>query len=275
MENKMIVLTTDFGNDVYVGQMKAVIKSINPNVEIIDLTHEIQPQNLSHAALVISSSYKFFPKGSIFVCVVDPGVGSKRDIVLLTTNEYIFIAPNNGILTAVVEKNKNCSFYKVVNSKFFLSPVSNTFHGRDIFAPVAAYLSKGVSINEICQKYDKSKFVYLKEIKPLCKILNNRKVFIGQYVYHDRFGNIITNLEIEKIKKSKKLNKCIVKVFFKNVQIYNLPLRQYYSEVKEGEPIAYVNSFGFIEVAINKGNLVEKITREYGNVKEMKFYIFV
>jgi len=149
MGKKFIVLLTDFGNDFYVGQIKGVIKSIFNDVEIIDLTHNIQPQNVIQAAVVIGESYKYFPKGSIFICVVDPGVGSKREIILVKKDSYLFLAPNNGLLTKIIDNN--CKVYKVVNEKYFLKPTSFTFHGRDIFAPVAAYLAKGKKINNICE----------------------------------------------------------------------------------------------------------------------------
>lgn len=274
MANKMIVLMTDFGNDVYTGQMKGVIKTINPYAEIVDLTHEIQPQNLLQAALIISSSFKFFPKNSIFVCVVDPEVGSNRDIILVSTDKYIFIAPNNGILTMVLAEIRKYDVYKVVNRKFFLKPVSYTFHGRDIFAPVAAFLSRGIPIDKICKKYNRSKLVRIKQIKPVCKKLNNKRVYIGKYISHDRFGNIMTNLSLKGINKVK-YHKMILKVFFKNIEVNTVEIKKYYAQVKEKEMIAYFNSFGFVELAINKGNVFEKLTSQYGDVKQLKFCLCV
>jgi len=145
----LIVLMSDFGvEDNYVGVMKGVMKNINPDADIIDLNHNIEPQNIKQAGFCLSGSYKFFPKGTIFVCVVDPGVGSERKIILLKTKKHYFIAPDNSIISDVVKNEKVEKITWVNNGKYFLTPVSNTFHSRDIFSPVSGWLSLGTDINK-------------------------------------------------------------------------------------------------------------------------------
>ncbi|MCX7910497.1 MAG: SAM-dependent chlorinase/fluorinase [Endomicrobia bacterium] len=248
---RFIVLLTDFGNDFYVGQMKGVIKNINEKVEIIDLCHNIQPQNILQASVIIDSSYKFFPAGSIFVCVVDPGVGSKRDILIVRFNKYIFISPNNGLLTKIIQTN-NVEVFKVVNTKYFLKPLSNTFHGRDIMSPIAAYLSKGLDINKIATKIDESSIVKIDIPIPKKRFHKDYEVYIGKYLFHDSFGNIVTNLTDDLIRESD-LDNYFLKISCKN-KIWKIKMKKFYSEVREKEILGYVNSFGYIEVAVNKSS---------------------
>ncbi len=269
---KFIVLLTDFNNDFYVGQMKGVIKTINPDVEIIDLCHNIRPQNVLQASIVLAKSYKYFPKKSIFVCVVDPTVGSKREIILVKTSSYIFIVPNNGLITEVINKERNYSVYKVTNKKLFLSKVSNTFHGRDIFSPVSAYLSKGVSINKICEKFDKTKIVKLHNIINEIKKVGNKKVVVGKYLFSDSFGNIVTSLNEELLNKTQ-LGKYKITIWYKNKSMFEIKLKKCYADVQKHKLVAYVNSFGYIEIAINEGN-AEKFLNKKINLLKTKFLLW-
>src|SRR3990172_4855876 len=140
----LITLTTHFGlDDPYVGIMKGVILSIHPNCQIIDITHGIAPQNILTGAIALRTSFHFFPKGTIHVAVVDPGVGGFRRPLLVQTEDYFFVGPDNGILSPALEQERDLRIYHLTQDRFFVKPVSQTFHGRDIFAPVAAWLSKG------------------------------------------------------------------------------------------------------------------------------------
>jgi S-adenosylmethionine hydrolase len=248
-----IVLLTDFNNDFYIGQMKGVIKNINPDAEIIDLCHNITPQNVLQASVILAKSYKYFPKKSIFVCIVDPTVGSDREILLVKTSCYIFLVPNNGLITEVINKEKKYSVYKVTNTKFFLPKVSNTFHGRDIFSPVSAYLSKGVSINKICEKFEKTKIVRLHSINTEVKKVGDKKVVVGKYLFSDSFGNIVTSLPEEMLNKDD-IDKYRVTVCYRNKPMFEIKLKKCYTDVGKSKLVAYINSFGYIEIAINKGN---------------------
>ncbi|MCS7152080.1 MAG: SAM-dependent chlorinase/fluorinase [Endomicrobia bacterium] len=267
---KLIVLMTDFGNDFYVGQMKGVIRSINPKVEIIDLCHNILPQNIIQAAVILHSSYRFFPSGTIFICVVDPGVGTKREILVVKTNGYLFIVPNNGIITKIVETESHCKIYKVYNSDYFLKDVSNTFHGRDIFSPVAAYLSKGVRILSLCKLFHKDKLQILSELKPELIKLEGKKLFVGRYIFHDSFGNIVTNLSSELVDKTK-ITDYSLAIKYDNKIVFNLKFKTCYSDVNPGEFLVYLNSFGYVEVAVNKGSAYKTLGDKFRYLNKLQF----
>ncbi|MCK5339801.1 MAG: SAM-dependent chlorinase/fluorinase, partial [Desulfobulbaceae bacterium] len=145
-----ITLTTDFGvTDEYVGVMKGVIRSIAPDVPVIDITHAIGPQNIRHGAYIIHAAFAYFPENSLHMIIVDPGVGSDRRIILARISGHLFLAPDNGILSLLLEKETYEAAYEVTCDHLFLSPLSNTFHGRDIFAPVAAHLTGSIAPHEV------------------------------------------------------------------------------------------------------------------------------
>ena len=161
----IIALLTDFGTkDYFVGAMKGVILGINENAGIIDITHEIEPQNISEASFTLRACYKNFPSHTIFVAIVDPGVGSKRRAILVETEDYFFIAPDNGLLSFVFNESEDFTVYEITNEKFFYHPVSKTFHGRDIFAPCAAHLSKKMLPSEFGKEIND--FINFSETKP-------------------------------------------------------------------------------------------------------------
>lgn len=267
MDKKYIVLLTDFGDDFYVGQMKGVIKSICDNVEIIDLTHNIQPHNVVQAAIVIDVSYKYFPQKSIFVCVVDPGVGSERKIILVKKNNYTFLAPNNGLLTKII--SKDVKVYEVVNNKYFLKNISNTFHGRDIFAPIAGFLAKGIKINNICKMIRNEEINYLSFPKVFIKKVKNKTYFFGKYLFYDNFGNIVTNLQLH----TGNLNKYVLYVYYKNKLYYRLKFKKFYSEVGKEELLALRNSFNYAEIAKNCSNAYQEFIKKFKDLSEVDFVL--
>jgi len=172
----ILTLLTDFGTeDAYVGMMKGVILSINPQAVIIDITHQIDPQDLIQAAYIIKSSYRYFPEGTVHLLVVDPGVGSDRAIVALEMMGHIFLAPDNGVLTLLMDEGETDSIVSVENTRYFLESVSRTFHGRDIFAPVGAHLCRGLDIKNLGSPLDQQNLVHLKILKPY--ISGNNQLF--------------------------------------------------------------------------------------------------
>jgi len=192
----VIILITDFGlGDEYVGVMKGVIYSINPEVKIIDLTHGISSQDKIWAGIVVYKTYKFFPQGSIFLIVVDPGVGTERDIIIMKAGGYYFIAPDNGVLSLIYEKFHPEIIIKAEKKKYSLNPVSFTFHGRDIFAPVAAHLSRGENVFQMGDKVDR--IVKIKFPQPQIR----EKEITTPIIHIDRFGNLITCLDREEFEK--------------------------------------------------------------------------
>jgi S-adenosylmethionine hydrolase len=236
LNRNLIALLTDFGTrDYFVGALKGVILSINREAQIVDITHEIEPQNISAAAFTLRACYKNFPAGTIFVAVVDPGVGSKRRAILVETADHFLIAPDNGLLSFVFNEPADFRVFELANKKFFAERVSATFHGRDVFAPVAAHLSKGVSPDE-----------FGSEIKDFVRIEENKPRRIGEseieaeIVGSDRFGNLITNLKREDLPE-----KFVLEVG--KTKIENL--REYFAESREGEIFMIFGSAGFLEIA--------------------------
>ncbi|RLC71322.1 MAG: S-adenosyl-l-methionine hydroxide adenosyltransferase [Chloroflexi bacterium] len=196
----LITLTTDFGlNDPYVATMKGVILSINPGVTIVDICHAIEPQNIAQAAFLLSTTYRYFPQGTIHVVVVDPGVGTERRALLLVTAQAFFIAPDNGVLTYIVEEaSSEIEAFSLTNPRFWLSPLSDTFHGRDIFAPVAAYLSLGTPPHEFGEPVSSiSTF-------PIPRPQTDEDgILIGHVLHIDRFGNLITDIKRDDLPKGR------------------------------------------------------------------------
>lgn len=256
-EKKFVVLMTDFGlKSSYVAQMKGVMLQINPEIEFIDLTHGISPQNIKEGAFVIGGSYKYFPKGTIFVCVIDPEVGMERKIVLLKADGYYFIAPDNGILTLVMEKEKETEIYSIENIKYFLEKISPTFHGRDIFAPVAAYLSLDTGLSEFGSKIEDLRKIVLKEL-----IIKENEIQ-GEVIFMDRFGNAVSNIEGEYLReKNIDLTSLVVK--FKGY--YIIGISKSYADKGVGELLAIIGSNGYLEVAINKGSAEEECGIKVGD----------
>lgn len=241
-KNRIITLLTDFGyQDPFVGQMKGVILTINREVKIVDITHDIQPQAVEDAAFVLWQSFKYFPKGTIHVAVVDPEVGSQRKALIVKSQGHYFVAPDNGILSYVIKEPFVC--VSIENTKYFLQKESPTFQGRDIFAPVAAWLSKGVSLS----KFGKP----VKEVVQKFNLLQGVKKFedkiVGQIVYIDRFGNAITNIRAE----GKKIRQI-------KIGQLTLPVVRYYCECPH-QPAAVVNSDGLVEIFVYMGNAKETL----------------
>jgi hypothetical protein len=229
----LIALLTDFGlKDGFVGTVKGVIKSINPSVDIVDISHDIASFDILEGALVLKASYKYFPKSTVFTVVVDPGVGTKRNAIIVKTENYIFVAPDNGVLSFITEEERIEKIIKINNEKYTLKKDNNTFHGRDIFAPVSAYITKGVPIYEFG--------IELKNIKKikLAKPVYGENSIEGQIIKFDKFGNGITNIEfIDKFKTG----------YVNNVKIHGII--NSFLEGEKGKLYLIKGSFGYYEVA--------------------------
>jgi len=255
----IIALLTDFGlKDHYVSQMKGVILSINENAKIIDITHEVEKYNVRAGAFILYLAAKFFPKGTIYVAVVDPGVGSERKPLLIDANGDFFIGPDNGLLMLAAKEKGITAVYQLLNTKYFRKEVSSTFHGRDIFAPVAAYLSLGIPSKEFGNQindYESPSFIE-------AKIEKNK--ILSEILYIDSFGNIITNaspFHLESINLS--LGDWI-KLRVKN-KTCKIKFSKSYFNVKKGELLALIGSHGFLELAINSGNAAKNLKAKPGD----------
>jgi len=259
----IITLTTDFGtDDEYVGIMKGVILSLNPSAVIIDITHHIDPQDLVQAAYTIYSSYRYFPQGTVHVVVVDPTVGSDRKIITFKIKNHIFLAPDNGVLTLLINEGNINSIARIDNTSYFLDPVSHTFHGRDIFAPVSAHMSMGVPIKKLGTPVAQKNLICLSILKPY---FSDNGELVGSIVTIDHFGNLITNINIDDLENihntvpGKKL--CI------NVGKDKISgLSQNYSSAIPGHPLAIIGSRGYLEISVNGGDAANHFMVEKSDV---------
>lgn len=252
-----IALITDFGTtDGFVGAMKGVMLSIVPDATIIDISHECDPYDTHHAAFVLWSNYRYFPKDTIFVVVVDPGVGSERRIVLIESEDgRKILAPENGILSFILPEIKNPVCYHINNPDYWLTPTSNTFHGRDIFAPIAAHIIKGKHGEDL------GVLVTLPiPASPFLDIYESTTELEGKILHSDRFGNLITNIR----PKSNRID---------DMQYFSLEIggrtigsiKKTYASGDYGELIAIIGSSGLIEVAVRNSSAHQMLGLRVGD----------
>ena len=249
----IITLTTDFGlADPFAGIMKGVILGIAPEAKVVDITHEIRSYDILEAAFVIESSYRYFPAGTIHVIVVDPGVGSARRPMAAAAKNHIFVAPDNGVLSYILNGDMAApasSAYWIKNERLFLDAVSQTFHGRDIFAPVAAHLALGTPIESVGpQVVD---FV----VKSLPKPRPQGDKLVGTALRIDKFGNIITNLKRSHLGKT-----FVIRIAGRSITRFCAN----FSEAEPGEFFALEGSAGCIELALNQGSAADRLNVSRG-----------
>lgn len=239
-----IVLLTDFGHiDAFVGILKGVILSIHPTARIVDLCHEVAPQDIGHGAHLLDISLEYFPKGSIFCAVVDPGVGSSRRAVLVETTDYFLVGPDNGVLWPAAGRNKIRRIIHLTRSRYFLPQVSATFHGRDIFGPVAAHLSTGIDPGAFGPQVSCLTPFAFPEPKPIAggMILTVRHI--------DTFGNIGLNLNREQFRRFADKGFCMC--------VNQADITGYYhsyAAAPEKKPFVVTDSAGFMEIAVKNGH---------------------
>lgn len=243
----IIALLTDFGTrDHYVACMKGVILQINPKAIIVDITHEINPQDIYHGAFVLRQALPYFPPRTVFVAVVDPTVGSTRRVLAACYNDRYVLAPDNGLLTLLHRDASLQGIRLVDNRQYYAAQVSRTFHGRDIFAPVAAHLSRGVPFDRVGPVVDRIEVLSLGR-----PVLHPDGTIDGQVVLVDHFGNLITNISVAD------LSAAHVRRHHLQVTVGDRPIgliHAAYSDVPLGEPLALIGSTQMLEIAINGGN---------------------
>lgn len=242
----IITLTTDFGlTEHYVGAMKGVIYGVNPLAQVVDITNAVQSFDVLDGAIAISQSYSYFPAGSIHIVVVDPGVGSSRRPILATLGQHLFVAPDNGVLSLIYEREERISVRHITSEHYFHQPVSNTFHGRDIFAAVAGYLSKGVETSKFGDEI--TDFVRFLAPRPKSPNANNWK---GVVLKTDKFGNLITNISPRDIPQIGQPG-VDFKISVGKAEVSKL--YNSYAEGTQGEVFAIIGSSGFLEISTNRG----------------------
>ncbi len=244
---RIVTLTTDFGpSDFYAGAMKGVIYTINPLATIVDITHSVQSFDLLDGALTIAQSYYLYPKDTIHVVVVDPGVGTDRRPILATVGDHYFIAPDNGVLSLVYEREERISVRHITSTHYFRQPVSQTFHGRDIFAAVAGWFSKGMDSGKFGETIED--YVRFNAPRARCEAGTVRGIVLKV----DKFGSLITNITPNDVPQMfggdfqlTVGNATITKLFSS------------YAEGAKGEPFVIIGSGGFLEISVNKGSAAQ------------------
>ncbi|MGH7796772.1 MAG: SAM hydrolase/SAM-dependent halogenase family protein [Candidatus Binatia bacterium] len=251
----LITLTTDFGlRDSFAGIMKGVIAGINPRIQVIDVTHGIPAQDVMAGALALRHSVAYFPHGTIHVAVVDPGVGSPRRPILIECGGNYFIGPDNGVLSLAIGALKPDHIVELSNPVYQLPPASATFHGRDVFAPVAAHLSLGVALSAFGPKVD----TFFRLALP--KVVRRENTIEGEVVYMDTFGNLFTNIEEHDLTGSSGGR---VEIAVGAVCVPGLSPN--YGAAAVGEFVAVVNSWGLLEIAVYRGNAQQNTGAKIGD----------
>jgi len=259
VKHPIIALITDFGaDDFFIASMKGVIFHINLSARIIDITHQVPSFDIMRGGFILFSCYGYFPPKTIFLVIIDPGVGSSRKILLGETKNYFFIAPDNGILSLVLESEEVQQIREVTNNKFFLKEQSKTFEGRDKMAPVAAWLSKGISPSEFGPRV--RNFKKLRDLKPLW----SKKGITGSIIYTDKFGNLITNIPaimVNQLREKTGKNKLTLVVEKREITSF----RENYSLGERGELFFLVGSLGLVEIAAKEASASEKMKAKVGD----------
>jgi len=257
----IITLTTDFGTaDWFVGTMKGVILSLQPGAQIVDITHEIPTGDIRAGAFALAASHGFFPGGTVHVAIVDPGVGSRRRAIAVRTADAFFVGPDNGVLSLALAREKIKAVHRITNEQLFLRPLSNTFQGRDVFAPVAAKLSNGLALGKVGATI--KKFVKLGWPEPR----RTADSIEGEIVYIDRFGNAITNMRNGRFTS---MGKSACEIFLEGKRLCSL--QEFYQAVAHGTPVAVPGSSGFLELAVNGGSASKKFKLQVGQAVIARF----
>lgn len=256
----IITLTTDFGySDPLAGIVKGIILGIDPEARIVDISHGITKYGVKEAALAIGISYKHFPPRTIHVVVVDPGVGSERRPIIVETENYYFVGPDNGVFSVVYNENRDCRVFHLTADHYFMRRRSATFHGRDIFAPVAAWLSAGTSAS----KFGDSIPDYVRLSLPSPSVSTNTTVE-GEVIYVDHFGNAITNISAAEIDRLCSTNpQGTLKIILKD---RHLPFVRHYREAGDKGPHALIDSLDCLELFVYEGNASSEHDIKVGDI---------
>jgi S-adenosyl-L-methionine hydrolase (adenosine-forming) len=263
-KNRIITLITDFGlSDIYVGVMKGTIAQINPQLKVIDITHEIPPQNIAAGRFCLMNAYAYFPPETVHIAVVDPGVGSSRRAIAVECANCFLVGPDNGLFSGVLSRENAIASVELTNPKYWRTfQPSRTFHGRDIFATVGAYLANGVALLELGESIDPNSFVQL----PMPNSTVTDTGIEGYIQYVDRFGNLITNIP----------NTCIQNnnwsVIINHISDpITIPNGKSYSDSKPGDLVAIIGSDGWLEISVNGGSAQSVLKLECGAIVQLLF----
>lgn len=244
----IVTLTTDFGiQDHFVGTIKGVILENVPDVRLVDISHSVQPFDVFDAALTIAQAYSYFPSGTVHLVVVDPGVGTERRPIVVSTEKYTFVGPDNGVFSMIYDREERLSVRHITAEHYFLQPVSNTFHARDIFAPITSYLAKGVDLDRMGEEV--TDFVRFAAPRP--KAIEERTLR-GVVLKVDRFGNLITNITPQDVPMLFQAEPSPFKIVVGSKEITQI--HSAYAEGLPGEVFGLLGSMGYLEIAANRGS---------------------
>jgi len=252
-DRPIVTLTTDFGlNDHFVGTIKGVILGIEPEAQIVDICHSVQAFDILEGALALAQSYSYFSSRTVHLVVVDPGVGSARRPIVATSDRHNFVAPDNGVLSLIYARDERVNVRHITADHYFLQPLSNTFHARDIFAPVAAYLAKGVDPEKFGEPI--TDFVRFNAPKP--KALDAHTLR-GVVLKVDRFGNLVTNFTAEDVPALFQPQPPAFKIVVGKREVTGMKTN--YAEAAPGEVFAILGSMGYLEIAANRAAAVQLV----------------
>ncbi|MFB3885155.1 MAG: S-adenosyl-l-methionine hydroxide adenosyltransferase family protein [Thermodesulfobacteriota bacterium] len=256
MRSSVITLLTDFGTrDHYVASMKGTILKINPEAKLVDITHHVSPYDVREGAFLLANAYSAFPRGTIHLSVVDPGVGGPRKPILIVTANYSFVGPDNGIFASALKREKVKKAVVLKNPKYLLSDLSDTFHGRDVFAPVAAHLSLGVkpeAFGPVLNSWIEFDFE-----EPRMK----EGRLIGEIIHIDAFGNLMSGIDEKRLFDFVKDRSFEIKIGKRAIR----GLKKGYWEGKRNELLALIGSGGFLEISLREGNAQKKLKVKRGD----------
>lgn len=251
-QNRILTLMTDFGlSDVYVGVMKGAIACINSSLSVVDLTHQIEPQNIAAARFCLMNAYPYFPTGTVHVAVVDPGVGSSRRAIAVEFDSGYLVGPDNGLFSGVLSQSVAIAAVELTNPDYWRTPnPTTTFHGRDIFASVGAHLASGIPLKALGREIDLTSLIQL----DLPQLITDTEI-IGCIQYIDHFGNLITNIPGTLVQG---------KTWYAIVAGLTVPPVETYSNSAVGRAIALIGSHGWVEIAVNCGNAQIQLQQDLG-----------
>jgi len=251
--SRIITITTDFGErDPYVAMMKGVMLTINPDARIVDITHQVPAGSIREGGSIIKEAYQYFPSGTVHLAVIDPGVGGKRRPIAVLADNHLFVGPDNGLFWPIIETRERTEVIHLSEKRYWMREISPTFHGRDIFAPVASHLSKGVDPFLLGEKIDNPTTIAV----PLPHKENSD--LVGEIIRADHFGNLVTNISRDHLSPFLQPKGISIKVGSLVLQ----KLSTTYSDVSEGEPLALIGSSNLLEIAINRGDAAHNLDQE-------------
>jgi len=251
----VVALLTDFGlRDHYAGVMKGAILSVDPEARIVDISHDVTPQDVTSAYFLLQNCFSYFPRGTLFVAVVDPGVGTDRAILAVETARHLFLAPDNGLLSFLQASERIVRIHHVRNRRLMLPQVSSTFHGRDIFAPVAGHLSKGLPVAKVGPAVKA-----MRTLRTAAPRVERTGVLVGEVVTIDRFGNLVTNIPVDKVRDAGKVE---IRVGSRTIQ----ELSETYAKKPKGSLVAVPGSGGTLEIAVTRGSAAKTVGAGVGDI---------